>query len=398
MSKMRIEFTAGTKAILAGRAGYECSHPECEVITIGPGDKIDQISSIGEAAHIYSASVNGPRGQNGLLEEDLRSVSNGIWLCKNHARLVDVNSGEGFTASELISWKLLHEESIKRKQGRMRRNVGWVSKIRIMCSPVFKDQSVINLGKVTLIESQQNGSGKTAICEWLAVLGSEKSPERWIPPRGKDIKYSINLFLPEKHEVIVSIKGQSYNIYIDGVDSSFCGIPFRSFFFSREFVRVPNRGELKESEYLCKILGVDIYTLQKLFDKIGFSQYSMFTRISLDLSDDEKNDIRCSLRNRNFEVCLSALSGGESNGAIFELLIAKMQTYAEYTPLILFIEAAEISFDRALIEHYLNFLNSSEIAFQTVVTSLSPTTVKTSIGVSHFVLEGANSNVGVIQV
>ena len=100
---MRIEFTAGTKAVLAGRAGYECSHPECEVITIGPGDKNDQISSIGEAAHIYSASVNGPRGQNGLLEEDLRSVSNGIWLCKNHARLVDVNSGEGFTASELVS-------------------------------------------------------------------------------------------------------------------------------------------------------------------------------------------------------------------------------------------------------------------------------------------------------
>ena len=44
---------------------------------------------------------------------------------------------------------------------------------------------------------------------------------------------------------------------------------------------------------------------------------------------------------------MSALSGGESNGAIFELLIAKMQAYAEYTPLILFIEAAEISFDKA---------------------------------------------------
>lgn len=49
---MRIEFLEATKRILAGRSGYHCSHPNCDMITIGPGDKHDQTSSVGEAAHI----------------------------------------------------------------------------------------------------------------------------------------------------------------------------------------------------------------------------------------------------------------------------------------------------------------------------------------------------------
>ena len=124
----RINFLDSTKKILAGRAAYQCSHPNCEVVTIGPGENFDQINSIGEAAHIYSASENGPRGQNGLSEADLKSIKNGIWMCKNHARLIDTNSGDGFTADQLKAWKYLHEESIKKTQGRISRNIGWLKK------------------------------------------------------------------------------------------------------------------------------------------------------------------------------------------------------------------------------------------------------------------------------
>jgi hypothetical protein len=393
----RIDFSEKTRTILAGRAGYQCSHPDCDMITIGPGDTYEQTSSVGEAAHIYSASTNGPRGQNGLTEEDLKSVNNGMWLCKTHARLIDTNSGQGFTASQLISWKQLHEEAIKRRQGRIHRNVGWISKIRIISSPIFVDDSIINLGKVTLLESSKNAAGKTAICEWLAVVGSDYSPQRWIPSLGKEIKFRIDVLLPEPHTINVAIDGMNYGIDIDGVDSPFCAIPFKSFFFGREVFKVEGKERLKESEYLCKALNVDIYTLKKLFNKIGFSEYSKIRKIAL--SDfDEDNDIECTLKHRNFSVSFNALSGGESSSLIFELLIAKMQSYAEFTPLIFFIEASETSFDKSAITHYLDFLGSSEISFQTVVTSISSSPSKPIIGTAHFFLEGAKENVEVIQV
>jgi hypothetical protein len=229
------------------------------------------------------------------------------------------------------------------------------------------------------------------------VLGSEQSPSRWIPSRGKDTRYSINVFLPEKHEINVSIEGNTYQVDIDGVETPFCGIPFKTFFFNKKVLWVCEKNSLKESEYLCKVLNVDVHTLMKLFKKIGLSDYSKINKVVLNESVDEINDVDCTLKNRDFSVSLNTLSGGESNSLIFELLIAKMQSYAEFTPLILFIESAQTSFDNSLISHYLDFLNSSEIGFQTIVTSLSSTVSKPSIGVAHFVLHGANSNVEVSQ-
>jgi hypothetical protein len=395
---MRIEFRQPTKTILAGRAGYQCSHPDCYRVTIGPGDKYDQISSVGEAAHIYSAAKNGPRGQDGLSEADLSSVSNGIWMCKTHARLIDTNKGVGFSASQLISWKHLHEEAIKRGQGRINRNIGWVSKIKIFNSPIFKDDSEINLGKVTLIESSQNGAGKTAICEWLSVLGSEQSPQRWIPSRRKGIRYSINVFLPERHEITVSIESDKYQLDIDGIDSPFCGISFKTFFFNREVFRVEGRENLKESEYLCKVINVDLHTLNRLFKRLGVSEYSKISRVEVKETPDELNDIDCTLKDKGIPISFNALSNGESNSLIFELLIEKMQAYANFTPLLLFIESAETSFDNHIIAHYLDLLNSTEVGFQTVVTSISSTLSKPSLGVAHFQLRGTKSNVEVSQV
>ena len=395
---MRINFTQSTKTILAGRAGYQCSHPDCDMITIGPGEKYDQISSVGEAAHIYSAAKNGPRGRNGLGEEDLKSVSNGIWMCKTHARLIDTNGGDGFSATQLISWKQLHEEAIKRRQGRIYRNIGWASKIRVINSPVFRDDTVLNLGKVTLIESSENGAGKTAICEWLSILGSEQSPQRWIPSRRNVTRYSISTYMPEKHEVNVLIESDKYKIDIDGVDSPFCGLPFKTFFFNSDIFKDDGRGELRDSEYLCQVLDVDIFTLSKLFGKIGSSEYSFIKTVALNEGSGDLTDVNCTIKGRNHPVVFKGLSGGEVNALLFELLIAKIQSHAEYSPLILFIESAETSFDNQMISHYLDFMNSSEISFQTVITSLSRFKIKPGIGIAHYLLLGKNSEVEASQV
>src|SRR5438046_8944063 len=78
---MRSEFSARTKRIIAGRAGYECSFPGCGRVTIGPGAKSDQIESTGVAAHIFPASPAGPRKVGTLDPANRKSPENGIWLC-----------------------------------------------------------------------------------------------------------------------------------------------------------------------------------------------------------------------------------------------------------------------------------------------------------------------------
>ncbi|HGM8087213.1 TPA: HNH endonuclease [Pseudomonas aeruginosa] len=93
----RINFSTTTKLELAKRVGFRCSYERCLKITTGPTQNEkgeDSAATIGVAAHIYPASPNGPRGQEGLAPEDIKNISNGIWLCHTHGTLIDNFVGE----------------------------------------------------------------------------------------------------------------------------------------------------------------------------------------------------------------------------------------------------------------------------------------------------------------
>ena len=60
----RVNFTTQTKRLVSERAGFQCSYLTCNRRTLGPGGS-DEVSNSGVAAHVYSASEGGPRGQGG---------------------------------------------------------------------------------------------------------------------------------------------------------------------------------------------------------------------------------------------------------------------------------------------------------------------------------------------
>lgn len=93
MGQHRDDFMPDTKEKLAARAGYRCSFPGCRVLTIGPSSEgPDATSSVGMACHISAASA-GPgarRYRPDMSPEDRRSISNGIWMCYTHGKLIDI--------------------------------------------------------------------------------------------------------------------------------------------------------------------------------------------------------------------------------------------------------------------------------------------------------------------
>lgn len=101
----RDDFTKETKRRLAHRAGYRCSNPGCRALTAGPSDAAaDATTSIGVAAHISAASPNGPRFREELSADARSSIDNGIWLCQNHAKVID-DDPERFPGTLLFAWK-----------------------------------------------------------------------------------------------------------------------------------------------------------------------------------------------------------------------------------------------------------------------------------------------------
>lgn len=113
--RMRDNFSDNTKNILASRVAFRCSFPACSRITIGPGRGGSQhVISVGEAAHIYSAAPNGPRNNPDLTQKERSSVDNGIWMCKTHARLIDVDE-TNYSAQTLFQWKLDAENYVRER-------------------------------------------------------------------------------------------------------------------------------------------------------------------------------------------------------------------------------------------------------------------------------------------
>lgn len=100
----RDDFPRPVKELLARRVGYRCSNPSCRTLTVGPQSVVSKTANVGEAAHITAASPRGPRYNPQMSAEERRGYNNGIWLCRNHAKLVDDDQNK-FGVNELLDWK-----------------------------------------------------------------------------------------------------------------------------------------------------------------------------------------------------------------------------------------------------------------------------------------------------
>jgi len=108
----RDEFTKEVKTALAERVGYRCSFPACMNRTIGPSDESEMARSrVGVACHI-SAAAPGPgarRYDASLSPRERSSISNGIWMCTFHAKLIDTDAKQ-YPSALLKQWRAAAEE------------------------------------------------------------------------------------------------------------------------------------------------------------------------------------------------------------------------------------------------------------------------------------------------
>ena len=115
----RDEFSSALKNMLAKRASFVCSNPECRSLTIAPSDADTfQVLYIGKAAHISAASRGGPRYEPSMSQEERRSIDNAIFLCSSCADMIDCNSGSDYTIIQLRKWKEEHESWVRQNLNR----------------------------------------------------------------------------------------------------------------------------------------------------------------------------------------------------------------------------------------------------------------------------------------
>ncbi|PJB21976.1 MAG: hypothetical protein CO114_02515 [Euryarchaeota archaeon CG_4_9_14_3_um_filter_38_12] len=143
--KERDEFDQSTIEILAKRASYICSNPECRYLTLCPSEKPDKYIYIGKVSHITAASRNGPRYDLTLTPEQRSSIENGIFLCSNCAEMVDKNKGLDFPVNLLKRWKDEHEIWVRENLNKS---------VNSLVTVIDGEHHAIGKGEVTGIDAQ----------------------------------------------------------------------------------------------------------------------------------------------------------------------------------------------------------------------------------------------------
>ncbi|WP_266157225.1 hypothetical protein [Dyella silvatica] len=115
MTGNRDDFSQSVKTVLAGRAGWKCSFPQCNRSTAGPAvESHDKWIKNGVAAHITAAAPGGPRYDASISPDQRSDISNAIWMCPTHGSLIDKEQA-AYTVEEIKSWKIEAESRAARE-------------------------------------------------------------------------------------------------------------------------------------------------------------------------------------------------------------------------------------------------------------------------------------------
>lgn len=117
-------YSSTTIKIVFATCMNECAHPDCSSSIVEPRTEYSEAAVIGQIAHIYAASDNGPRGNPDLTEEERNQPHNLILLCPTHHVVVD-KQHETYPATMLLDWRSRHERKFHDTLGARLGDIGF---------------------------------------------------------------------------------------------------------------------------------------------------------------------------------------------------------------------------------------------------------------------------------
>ena len=362
---MRIEFPQRVKKRVAERNGYRCSFPQCDKPTIGPAETADDSVSTGDACHIYSAAEGGPRGQGNLRSDQLADIRNALWLCANHARIIDANRGKDYPPECLLSFKKAHESLVAYEQCGVAVGFGWLQSVTIEESPVFAKGSALHLARTTVVVGG-NSSGKTALCEWFAGSGDISLLKRWVALRNRNglTKVRFDAVTSSPLTWTIRVFGES------DIKFEMNGQAVPQLNLAHEFVYAPERPQRMPEEttsgYLSRWLRIDLAHLHNIVHSLamrgGFCVHN--PRF---VTEDDQESLLLDLKGTAPGLEFRHLSNSEQCRVVIEFAVELARFAAEQHPTMLLIDCMN-GFDPENFQKNLEFLASQSERFQIIIT------------------------------
>ncbi len=376
MSKKRTEndsdFKPDTKHIIAGRAGFRCSYPDCNRLLIGPGTESDKLTNLGDCGHIFAASPIGPRTDGGLTPEQLKSPQNGIFLCKHHHGLVDRRfSDNEHTSDMLLRYKDRHEFRISGEIGEYQYPLNWINSFKLVKSTLFKNPLEILLGKVTFLFGENN-SGKSLIVDVLyAALTQE------LEPRLNRRDFSATCQIEFDNPVLSKIKVEmdhtgEVRYEAKNLNEAFLPYPIRVLFLRNELeMQKDHIGEIADCLRLSRAFLLTHIRNLELSDSLYAEGIRVVPGRRKPYLIDELTVRTAS--SKDFYMPFGSLSSSEQFLTVVDILIALANSLAAFQTVFLLIDWADLfHLDKKNMSRVMEHLRSKSSRFQSLVVSPHP--------------------------
>ncbi|MDR0832935.1 MAG: AAA family ATPase [Candidatus Symbiothrix sp.] len=366
------DFDEKTKEIIAKRAGYRCSFPNCNKTLVGPGNTSDGIITIGECAHIFSAVLKGPRTDGGLSNEELKRIENGIYVCRNHHKIIDSKSKENkYTSDLLTQYKNRHEFLISAELGEYMYPLNWINNIKIAGTNIRQELN-INLGKVTLFTGD-NSTGKSTIIEMLNSCFSQKLFPRWNQP-ATEFSLEVQLDNPVLSKFKSVIKNNQLTYNIRGENNPF--VPYDFFvlhlrdYKGRTKINVKKSDDIKQ---IATILGLDRNFVKSMLETTNVN--SGLKTKSLKIQTKRKTPYPVDKlividKKRKIPFSFCQLSSSEQAELVLDIAISFAKEISKFKPILFLMDWVGIGICAdTIIKPYIDYLQSQDAHFQSILVS-----------------------------
>jgi hypothetical protein len=346
--------------------------------------KGDGVSVTGEAAHIYSAAKEGPRGQGNLTEAQLKSAENAIWLCSTHSKEIDNNRGKDYPPATLVSLKGLHEASILRKHQGIYAPLGWLHEINITGGSLFKTPAKIQFGQVTFIAGG-NASGRSSLCEWLTAISDPTwGLRRWRNTYGDNqpVCFEVTMYNPAKVTVGVQVlESARIGFILNGQEVPFNPISIRFFTITEvDKGRVADHEKgawdtWSDVQRISAAIHIDATALENILSDVGSIERTVQKvwieepqQMSPGTSDDvtPRSQLMVKLKHHNFSLSFSQISKSEKVLVLIEIGISLASFSAHYVPTVLVLDLFPL-FEQDHRSEWVKYFSSANHFFQTII-------------------------------
>ncbi len=376
----KADFSDATKEQAAKRAGYRCSFPGCNRVTIGPGAGPEDVASIGTCCHIYASSPGGPRGTGGLSKKERSSLANAFWACADHGRLIDTNDGNRYPSEMLQSYKRYHESRIAMELGHKIPRMGWFHRLRVLADPHFRPFELF-LGDTTLVTGYP---GKTALCERIAGCVDVGHLWRWLPEQDNPESLHYELRVIDPLETVLTVKAgkalDDVTLLENGKEVPVWSRSARAVFLKHFEDYSCNSDEIS---FVAKVLGLEGVNVINLLPYANAMSMCGVTNLQA-RPDDGGYSLHGDLRGTRAGLSFVQWSHGERALVFAVLALSLAQFHGKHQSTILILDGGMNQLDDELFAQLYREISTRTWGFQIVVARNTPGNVIDWTGWMHF--------------